>query len=119
MIHSLKGQSVFIMKQCIVGINRPDGSHPPPRGSEVPKIWFPSLGSLAAVLSDDNRHLLRLIDDRQPKSLTELAALSGRQVPNLSRTLRLMANYGLVSLQRNVRDVQPTALATDFLVVLD
>jgi predicted transcriptional regulator len=40
-------------------------------------------------------------------------------MPNLSRTLRLMADYGLVSLQRNVRDVLPTALAMEFLVVLD
>ncbi|KSW25052.1 MULTISPECIES: helix-turn-helix domain-containing protein [unclassified Pseudomonas] len=105
------------MKRCIVGIRRPDS--PPPKKSEMPSIWFPSLASLAAVLSDDNRRLLRLIHDRQPKSLTELAELSGRKVPNLSRTLRLMADYGLVSLQRNVRDVQPTALATEFLVVLD
>jgi integrase len=55
----------------------------------------------------------------QPKSLTELAELSSRKVPNLSRTLRLMADYSLVSLQRNVRDVQSTALATEFMVVLD
>ncbi|OCW24004.1 transcriptional regulator [Pseudomonas sp. S3E12] len=74
---------------------------------------------LAAVISDDNRHLLRSIHEKHPKSLIELAEVSGRKVPNLSRTLRLMADYGLVSLQRNVRDVQPTALATDFLVALD
>lgn len=107
------------MKRCIVGIQRADGSHPHRPESEAPGVWFPSLASLAAVLSDDNRHLLHLIHERQPKSLTELADLSGRKVPNLSRTLRLMANYGLVSLQRNVRDVQPTVLATEFLVVLD
>ncbi|WP_155257332.1 MULTISPECIES: helix-turn-helix domain-containing protein [Burkholderia] len=107
------------MKRCVVGIQRTDGSHPCTYGCEVPSVWFPSLGSLAAVLSDDNRRLLRLIDERQPKSLTELAELSGRKVSNLSRTLRLMAAYGLVSLHRNVRDVQPTALATEFLVVLD
>lgn len=105
------------MKRCIVGVRQPD--RPPPKGSKVPSIWFPSLASLAAVLSDENRRLLRLIHDRQPRSMTELAELSGRRVPNLSRTLRLMAAYGLVSLQRNVRDVQPTALATEFLVVLD
>lgn len=105
------------MKRCIVGVRQPD--RPPPKGSEAPNIWFPSLASLAAVLSDDNRRLLRLIHDKRPKSLTELAELSGRKVPNLSRTLRLMADYGLVSLQRNVRDVQPIALATQFLVVLD
>jgi predicted transcriptional regulator len=29
------------------------------------------------------------------------------------------ADYGLVSLQRNVRDVQPTALVAEFLVILD
>ena len=109
--------NLTIMKRCIVGVRQPD--RPPKKRSETPSIWFPSLASLAAVLSDDNRRLLRLIHDRQPKSLTELAELSGRKVPNLSRTLRLMADYGLVSLQRNVRDVQPTALATEFLVVLD
>jgi predicted transcriptional regulator len=106
-----------IMKRCIVGIRQPDRR--PKKGSKTPSIWFPSLASLAAVLSDDNRRLLRLIHDKQPKSLTELAELSERKVPNLSRTLRMMADYGLVSLQRNVRDVQPTALATEFLVVLD
>lgn len=84
------------MKRCIVGIRQPAGS--PPKGSETPCIWFPSLASLAAALSDDNRRLLRLIHDKQPKSLTELAELSGRNVPNLSRTLRMMSDYGLVSL---------------------
>ncbi|CCJ48186.1 MarR family transcriptional regulator [Bordetella parapertussis] len=106
------------MKRCIVGVRQLDSSAPP-QGGEVPSIWFPFLASLAAVLSDDNRRLLHLIHDKQPKSLTELAGLSGRKVPNLSRTLRTMSDYGLVSLQRNVRDVQPTALATEFLIVLD
>ena len=105
------------MKRCVVGIRQSENSLP--QGSETPSIWFPSLASLAAVLSDDNRRLLRQIHDKQPKSLTELAELSGRKVPNLSRTLKMMADYGLVSLQRNVRDVQPTALATKFLVILD
>lgn len=85
------------MKRCIVGIRRPDGSLP--QGLEAPAIWFPSLASLAAVLSDEHRRLLRLIHDIQPKSLTELAKFSGRKVSNLSRTLRMMSNYGLVSLQ--------------------
>lgn len=107
------------MKRCIIGIQRSDGSQSPTCGVKTPSIWFPSLGSLAAVLSDDNRRLLRLIYEQNPKSLTELAELSGRKVSNLSRTLRLMADYGLVSLQRNARDVQPKALATEFLVVLD
>jgi predicted transcriptional regulator len=85
----------------------------------IPTIWFTSLASLAAVLSDENRALLRTIRDQKPKSLTELAELSGRKVPNLSRTLRMMSRYGLVVLTKKERDIQPTALATEFIVLLD
>ena len=77
------------------------------------------VATMAAVLSEDNQSLLRLIRDRRPKSLTELAELTGRQVPNLSRTLRMMEGYGLVALTKNARQTRPTALATEFLVVLD
>lgn len=107
------------MKRCIVGIRSPGQQEPVGEGKDEPTVWFTSMASLAAVLSDDNRALLRIIRDKQPKSLTELAELTGRKVPNLSRTLRMMSGYGLVELHRNVRDVQPTALATDFLVVLN
>jgi predicted transcriptional regulator len=89
------------------------------RRGRLPTIWFASLASLAAVLSDENRALLQTIHDQKPKSLTELAELSGRKVLNLSRTLRMMAGYGLVVLRKKDRDVQATALATEFLVELD
>lgn len=63
--------------------------------------------------------MLRIVHDRKPKSLTELAELTGRQVPNLSRTLRMMEGYGLVTIEKNARETQPIALATEFLIVLD
>nr|WP_265296879.1 helix-turn-helix domain-containing protein [Verminephrobacter eiseniae] len=75
--------------------------------------------TLAAVLSENNRALLRLIRDRRPKSLTALAELTGRRVPNLSRSLRMMEGYGLVKLKRDGYGVEPVALATEFLVVLN
>ena len=37
-----------------------------------PKIWFASIKSFAAVLSDENRELLRIIYDRQPESIADL-----------------------------------------------
>jgi predicted transcriptional regulator len=76
------------------------------------------MATMAAVLSEDNQSLLCLIHDRRPKSLTELAELTGRQVPNLSRTLRMMEGYGLVELKKNIREIEPIAKATEFLVVL-
>jgi predicted transcriptional regulator len=66
-----------------------------------PKVWFPSLESLAKVLSESNRELLALIDERRPRSLQELSDLSGRAPSNLSRTLKTMSKYGLVELEEH------------------
>ena len=65
-----------------------------------PRIWFTSVESFAKVLSDRNRELLGLISAAQPESLSELAALSGRAKSNLSRTLKTMEHYGIVSLKK-------------------
>ena len=87
----------------------------------TPTIWFPSWRQLAGVLSDENRALLRLMQERQPRTVLELAKLSGRAPSNLSRTLRNLESYGLVTLHRSpdTRAVRPEALATEFLIVLD
>lgn len=61
-----------------------------------PRVWFSSLESLAKVLSERNMLLLETIRRGQPRSLTELAKLSGRAVSNLSRTLHSMERLGLV-----------------------
>lgn len=82
-----------------------------------PKIWFTSMRSLAEVLSDENRALLRLISERHPESITSLAELTGRKTSNLSRTLKTMANYGLVEMQRDKNQVRPVAKAIEFRIV--
>ena len=65
-----------------------------------PKVWFSSMESLAQVLSTHNKLLLELIAQAKPQSMTELSQLSGRHKSNLSRTLRTMEHYGLVTLNR-------------------
>jgi predicted transcriptional regulator len=71
--------------------------------AQEPRIWFPSTESFARVLSASNRELLRIIAQEAPDSLEELAQRSGRKKSNLSRTLKTMANYGLVKLERGPR----------------
>ncbi|NWK76915.1 MarR family transcriptional regulator [Aquitalea sp. LB_tupeE] len=105
------------MKRCVVSIRR-SGEQEPPPGKSQPTVWFQSMATMAAVLSEDNQSLLRLIRDKRPKSLTELAELTGRQVPNLSRTLRMMEGYGLIKSKKNVCEIEPIALATKFLIML-
>ena len=69
-------------------------------GRSEPKVWFTSMESFARVLSDRNRALLELIAKAEPKSITELASLSGREKSNLSRTLKTLEHYGLVRLKK-------------------
>lgn len=84
-------------------------------GKNEPKIWFESVQSFAQVLSDDNRLLLHIIMERKPRSLGELAELTGRKKSNLSRTLHTMAGYGIVDLVRNrTRELVPSVKVTRF-----
>lgn len=87
-----------------------------PKASD-PKIWFTSMKSLAEVLSDENRALLRVIEEAQPDSISVLAELTGRKQSNLSRTLKTMSSYGLVEMHKNKRQVRPVAKATEFQIL--
>lgn len=87
-----------------------------PKPSE-PKVWFTSMKSLAEVLSDDNRALLKVITETKPESISALAEATGRKPGNLSRTLKTMSNYGIVDLKREKNHVRPVAKATEFRIV--
>ena len=114
------------MKAIVIGIMPQDkirkrvlaiarGDYKPKPGE--PKIWFTSMKSLAEVLSDENRALLRLITETQPESISALAAATGRRPGNLSRTLKTMSHYGIVEMRREKRHVRPIAKSTEFRIV--
>jgi predicted transcriptional regulator len=85
------------MKARTLAIAR--GEHKP--AADEPKVWFTSMESLAQILSTKNTLLLEVIRRARPASLKELAELSGRHVSNLSRTLRTMERYKLVTLKES------------------
>ena len=91
------------------------GEYKPEPGE--PKIWFTSMKSVADVLSDQNRALLKAIRETNPESMTVLAKATGRQPGNLSRTLKTMSRYGLVELQREKTHVRPVVKATEFRIL--
>ena len=91
------------------------GEYKPKPGE--PKIWFTSMKSLAEVLSDENRALLKTIRDTHPESITGLAAITGRKPGNLSRTLKTMSKYGIVEMRRENRHVRPIVNATEFQIL--
>ena len=87
---------------------------------DEPKVWFESLQSLAQVLSDENRVLLKVIEEQKPKSIKALEEITGRKSSNLSRTLHTMASYGIVDLlKQRTKELIPIAKATRFTIDLD
>lgn len=111
------------MKKIVIGIMPQEqirarmlaiarGDYKPKRGE--PKVWFTSMKSLAEVLSDKNRALLRTIAEIQPESLQELADATGRQTSNLSRTLKTLESYGFVKLKKVNKALKPIAQVTEF-----
>ena len=86
------------------------------RKKDEPKIWFESLQSMAQMLSPENQALLRLIADKKPQSLTELAKLSQREKSNLSRTLKKLQAFGIVELIKNKGRLVPQVKALNFKV---
>jgi len=89
------------------------GARAPEPGA--PKIWyerasggkrvrsptrFRSLEAGAKLLSAKNRLLLRIVAQRKPRSVTELARLTGRAEQNVLRTLRKFVAAGIVTLAK-------------------
>ena len=75
-------------------------------------VQFQSLEAGAKLLSPRNRDLLRMIADRRPKSVSELATLTRRAEQNLLRTLHKLSDAGLVRLDKGEgRAYQPVVTA--------
>lgn len=109
--------------RTVIGIRSTDSDRRAADDATDPKptVWFDSWRQLAGLLSDENRALLRLMQEKQPRTVLELAEWSGRAASNLSRTLRHLERHGLVKMHRSpdTRAVRPEALATEFLIVLN
>ena len=86
------------------------------RGDKVaPKsaggISFDSVDALLRLLTPQNRALLAVIRDKRPQSIAELAELTGRAAPNLTRTLGKLESIGFVRLTSvNRRKIPTTAI---------
>ncbi|MEO1205912.1 MAG: hypothetical protein AAFV45_06230 [Pseudomonadota bacterium] len=56
-----------------------------------------TLDAISRLLSERNLSLLKLIKDRKPRSVAELARLSGRPKASLTLTLRRLQKFGIVA----------------------
>jgi predicted transcriptional regulator len=73
------------------------------------EIWFPSLARAAAILSEQRLVLLRIIAQRRPRSIPEIARLAGRPAKDVQSDLRVLTGAGLVDLVGTGAKQRPVA----------
>ena len=82
-------------------------------------ISFDSADALLRLLTPRNRELLAVIRDRKPQSIAELAALTGRKPPNVTRTLGKLEAVGFVRMMTVRRKKVPVAAVKTFRIRVD
>ncbi len=76
---------------------------------DAAKPSFNSVDALIRLLTPQNRRLLALIRDRKPESVAELAEMTGRAQPNLTRTLAKLERAGFITMKTTGRRKAPSA----------
>lgn len=108
-------QSHESLKREMMAVAR--GETPAPRNAAVPS--FTSIEALTRLLTPENRALLATIRDRKPQSIAELAELTGRAQPNLTRTLAKLEAVGFVHMKLADRRKVPTIAVHRLHVTID
>jgi predicted transcriptional regulator len=81
--------------------------------------YFENVETLVRLLTPDNRALLRTIRDEKPKSVADLARMTGRAEPNLFRTIEKLTAIGLVELLDENRRKVPIAKELKFQIEIN
>ncbi|MAG08231.1 hypothetical protein CMO89_02060 [Candidatus Woesearchaeota archaeon] len=68
-------------------------------------ISFPSIDVLKQFLTPKRIQLLRIIRNQKPKSLYELAKLSGRKQESVFYDIKLLENSGFIEIEK-IKDVR-------------
>ena len=70
-------------------------------GKKVPLqkgVYFTSLEAVRNLLTEKRLELLHLIRQHSPKSISEVAKISGRNFKNVHTDLKILQGYGLVEI---------------------
>ena len=93
------------------------GKQAPPK--DAGGTSFDSVETLLRLLTPKNRELLAIIRDRKPRSIAELAEMTGRKPPNVTRTLGKLEAIGFVRMKTVKHRKVPTAAVRAFRISID
>src|SRR5712691_6688001 len=92
-MRSFKIRSMASLRDEMIAVAR--GERPAPPDAAQPS--FESIEVVTRLLTPENRQLLAVIRDRKPRSVAELAQMTGRAQPNLTRTLAKLERIGFIT----------------------
>lgn len=72
-------------------------------------LAFESLDVLRKVLTNQRIELLRLIRTKKPKTIYQLAKISGRAYPNVFQDVKILEELGLIKLEEENHSIEPIA----------
>lgn len=78
------------------------------------EVFFESVDAMRAILTEERINLLRAIKTKKPKSIYELAKVTGRNIKNVSQDVNHLAELGLIDLKKSGdprRSKKPVLLA--------
>jgi predicted transcriptional regulator len=110
-----KIQNLASLEKEMRAVARGERAAPP----DAAKPSFDSVDALIRLLTPENRRLLALIRDRKPGSVAELAELTGRAQPNLTRTLAKLEAAGFIRMKVVGRRKAPSAAIRKIVVEID
>lgn len=93
------------------------GEIPVPEDAAVSSVE--SAEVLLRLLTPENRDLMKILRDRPPKSVADLARITKRASPNLLRTLAKLEAFGLIEMQSDGRRKVPRARVSKLRVEID
>lgn len=93
------------------------GKIPAPKDAAMPSVE--SADVLLRLLTPENRDLMKILRDRHPKSVADLARMTNRASPNLLRTLAKLEAFGLIEMRSDGRRKVPVARIRKLHVEID
>jgi len=90
-------------------------------GKKVKKeegIYFDSIDTMRAVLTNKRLQVLKAIRERKPASVYALAKILGRDLKNVNQDLKLLSEIGLVTLEKTETDKKRIIPHVDYAKIL-
>ena len=81
-------------------------------------IYFDSIDTMRAVLTNNRLLILKTIRERKPGSVYELAKMLNRDLKNVNQDLKMLSEVGLVTLEKTEADKKRVVPHVDYTKIL-